>query len=420
MSHHVLNSGVRVIADPMAGLRTLAISLVIRGGARWEDETRSGWSHLLEHMVFKGAGPRDARALVEAIEAGGGSLNAYTGYEYTSYQARVLEGQLPLALELLSDLVFAPTLDERELAREKGVIAQEIAEAFDTPDDHVFEMAQARAYEGQSLGRSILGTTASIGTAGRDDLNTWRGTLYAPAHMVLSVSGAVDEDDLLALAEARFGHAPEGQPDPALVPARFEGGVAADVRRIEQANLVFELPAPGLGDPRWHALKVLSEILGGGMASRLFQEVREKRGLAYAIDAFHQGYEDTGVLGIYAATSGADAAQLGTVVADELKRLADDGPMADEVARARAQVRAQAFMAAESPAARAERAGVQTLMMGAPESLDALGMALDAVDAPAVMALARDITQQGRAAVAALGPARARAGAESFMKALVA
>src|SRR5579863_1476568 len=215
---HTLPNGVRVVADPAAGFQTLALSVVAGRGARFEDETHAGWSHLLEHMVFKGAGPRSARQIVEVIEQAGGSINAATSYERTSFQVRGLADALPLGLEVAADMILRPTLDARDLAQEVGVIAQEIAEAADTPDDLVFELAQGAAFGAQPLGRPVLGTEASIAKATPTALEAWRGRLYAPDRLVISAAGAVDEDALLALAEQLFGGsspAPIDLPPPA-------------------------------------------------------------------------------------------------------------------------------------------------------------------------------------------------------------
>ena len=273
----------------MPGLRTLALTVTMRGGARWEGETRSGWSHLLEHLVFKGAGEMGARDIVERIEAEGGTINAATGYERTNFEVRALDGSLGLAMQVVSDLVFRPTLDPAEIEREKDVVAQEIAEAFDTPDDHVFEMAQTRAFSGQPLGRPILGSIASLKPVTRESIGDWRARLYSPDRMVVAVSGAVDEAELLALAERWFGQAvatPVETPELAV----FTGGASTLSRRIEQANLVFQLPSVSATDPALPAMRLFTEILGGGMASRLFQSAREERGLAYAIDAYQEAY----------------------------------------------------------------------------------------------------------------------------------
>lgn len=400
----------------MPGLRTLAVTVAVRGGARWEDEATSGWSHCLEHLVFKGAGDMAAREIVERIEAEGGSLNAATGYERTSFDVRGLEGSLPLAMQVLSDLVFRPTLDPDEIEREKDVVAQEIAEAFDTPDDHVFEMAQTRAFEGQALGRPILGSVASLAPLDRASVGAFRARLYSPDRMVVVASGAVEEGELLALAERWFGAETAGPADtPA--PARFVGGHAALTRRIEQANLVFQVPAPSALEPAYHAGRLLAEILGGGMASRLFQSAREARGLAYAIDAYHEPYEDAGVLGIYAGASADRADELARVCADELKALADAGPTEAEMKRAKAVLTAGLWMADESPAARAGRMAAQTLLFGAPIASSLTAERLAAPDAEAVRSVAQACVA-GPAATAVLGPKAASRAGRAFQAAL--
>ena len=401
----------------MPGLRTLALTVAVRGGAKWEDEARSGWSHCLEHLVFKGAGDMGARDIVERIEAEGGSLNASTGYERTSFEVRALHGSLPLAMKVVSDLVFRPTLDPDEIEREKDVVAQEIAEAFDTPDDHVFEMAQTRAFDGQPLGRPILGSVQSLKPITRASIGDWRARLYSPDRMVVAASGAVDEAELLALAERWFGSetaTPAAAPD---LP-RFTGGDAALSRRIEQANIVFQLPAPSAIDPSYAAARLMTEILGGGMASRLFQSAREERGLAYAIDAYHEPYEDAGLLGIYAGASADRAVELARVCAAEIKALADSGPTAAELSRAKAVMNAGLWMSDESPAARAGRAAAQVLIFGAPIASQTmadrtLAQTVDDVRAAAAASLAA-----GRAATAVLGPRAAAPAGEAFRAAL--
>lgn len=398
----------------MPGLRTLALTVAVRGGARWETEAQSGWSHLLEHLVFKGAGNMAAREIVERIEAEGGSINAATGYERTSFEVRALDGSLPLAMQVVADLVFRPTLDPAEIEREKDVVAQEIAEAFDTPDDHVFEMVQTRAFSGQSLGRPILGSVASLAPVNRDSIGAWRTRLYSPDRMVIAVSGAVDEAGFLELAERTFGAAvATAAEEPAS--AVFTGGEAKLSRRIEQANLVFQLPAPGVRDPAYSAVRLMAEILGGGMASRLFQSAREERGLAYAIDAYHEPYDSEGVLGIYAGAAGDRAEELARVCADEIRALADDGPTVAELARAKAVLNAGLWMSDESPAGRAGRHAAQTLIFGAPIPSQTMADRVLAQTIEDVRTVARDLLVPARAASAVLGP-RAAAGAGAVFR----
>lgn len=401
----------------MPGLRTLALTVTVRGGAKWETEATSGWSHCLEHLVFKGAGDMGARDIVERVEAEGGSINAATGYERTSFEVRALDGSLPLAMQVLSDLVFRPTLDPAEIEREKDVVAQEIAEAFDTPDDHVFEMAQTRAFRGQPLGRPILGSVASLKPIDRATIGVWRARLYSPDRMVVAVSGAVDEAELLALAERWFG----GEAStPAEAPAapRFTGGDAALTRRIEQANIVFQLPAPSAVDPMYPAARLMTEILGGGMASRLFQSAREERGLAYAIDAYHEPYEDAGLLGIYAGASADRAVELAQVCAAEIKALADKGPTAAELSRAKAVLNAGLWMSDESPGSRAGRGAAQTLLFGAPTASQVMADRTTAQTAEAVRDAAAASLAPGLTATAVLGPKAAAAAGPAFRDAL--
>jgi predicted Zn-dependent peptidase len=413
---HTLSNGVRVVCDAMDGLETLALSVVAGRGARSEDEARSGWSHLLEHMVFKGAGARSAREIVEVIEAQGGQLNAATGYERTSFQVRALQGGLDLGSAVVADLLLRPTMDAADLTREIQVVGQEIAEAADTHDDIVFEMAQEAAFGDQPLGRSILGTDASIARATTPALSDWRSAIYAPDTLVLSAAGRVDEDELLALAERDFGAAAgEGPPPPA--PVEFSGGARTTAKALEQANLVFLLPAVGVRDEAYFALRLYAEILGGGMASRLFQEAREKRGLAYAVDAYSETYADTGILGVFAGCAAKDAAELATVAAGEILGMAARIDAA-ELSRAKAQLKASMFMARESPLSRAEQAAAQVLLFGRTLRPSDLAEQIDAVSEADIMDLGANILSDRRCAVSVLGPKAALKAADAFRKSL--
>jgi predicted Zn-dependent peptidase len=414
---HTLNNGVRVVFDPMPGLETLALTVVAGRGARHEDEARSGWSHLLEHMVFKGAGERTARAIVEDIEAAGGHLNAATGYERTSFQTRALAGGLPLAMRVTADLVLRPTLDPADLSREKQVVAQEIAEATDTPDDLVFELAQEQAFAGQPLGRSILGTVKSIKPATPAALSDWRGALYAVDRLVVSAAGAIDEDVLLKLAEESFGHLPAVPKADAPPSPTFTGGRAAKLRKLEQAHLVLMLPAVGAADPDYFVLRLFAEALGGGMSSRLFQEAREKRGLAYAIDAYADTYADAGMLGVYAGCAAGDAAELARIAAGEIQALATSAGEA-ELARAKAQLKASLFMGREQPLNRAEQAAGQTLMFNRLYPPAEIARAIDSVTAADFARLGERMAADRRCVVSVLGSKSALGAPDAFEQAM--
>ena len=415
---HELANGVTLLCDPAAGFETLALSVVAGRGARWEDEARSGWSHLLEHMVFKGAGGRSAREIVEVIEADGGQLNAATGHERTSFQVRALGGGLPPAMAVIADLLQRPALDADDLAREKQVVAQEIAEAADTPDDQVFESAQASAFAGQPLGRPILGSPATLAPADASALDAWRSALYAPDRLVVSVAGAVDEDDFLRLAETCFGGA-GADPTPDGPPARFTGGHALERRKLEQAHLVFLLPAPGATDPAYWPLRLFAEALGGGMSSRLFQEARERLGLAYAIDAYAEAYADVGTLGVYAGCAPDVAGKLAEVVATQIRALLD-APEPRALARAKAQLKASLFMSRESLLARAEHAAAQVLTQGSVRSSMEIAADIDAVGLDDIRALGALLVGSGRSTVSVLGSRGAMEAADRFEAALFA
>ena len=414
---HTLGNGVRVVADPVAGFQTLALSVVAGRGARAEDEARAGWAHLLEHMVFKGAGERSARDIVEAIEARGGSINAATGYERTSFQVRGLAGGLGLGMDVVADLMLRPTLAAADLAQEIGVIAQEIAEAADTPDDLVFELAQAQAFAGQPLGRPILGAPKTVASATSESLKAFHAGLYGPDAIVIGAAGAVDEGELLSLTEALFSNAATAAPPPAVAPARFVGGQTAKAKALEQAHLVLLLPAFGVRDPDYFALRLFAEILGGGMSSRLFQEVRENRGLAYAIDAYADTHADAGVLGVYAGTSAEDATEAAKVAAGQVKAMTQ-GVNAAELSRAKAQMKSATFMARESALARAEQAAGQVLVFDRLFSPTETAQSIDDVTADDIVRVGERILAERACACAVLGPKRSAGAGRAYEDAL--
>lgn len=412
-----LKNGVRVVCDPMPGLETLALSVVAGRGAAYEDPERSGWSHLLEHMVFKGAGQRSARDIVEVIESAGGSINAATGYERTSFQVRALKGGVDLGMDVIADLVRRPTLDAADLAREKQVVAQEIAEAADAPDDYVFDLIQRASWGDHPVGRPILGSDATVEAACVEALSEWRAALYAADRLVISATGAVEEAELMAAAERAFGDLPAESGAAVPEAADFVGGPQAEARKLEQSHLVFMLPACGSRDRDYFALRIFAEVLGGGMSSRLFQEAREKRGLAYNIDAYADTYADHGALGIYAGCAASDAVETAKVCAGELTKLVahiDDA----ELARAKAQLKAHMFMAREQPLSRAEQGAGQVLLFDRLYAPAELAAEVDAVTAEDVSRLGRRLLSGRRVASAVLGAKTSLKAGEAFDKTL--
>ena len=416
---HTLKNGVRVIADPIPGLESLALSIAFKAGARWETPATAGWAHMLEHMVFKGAGSRSSREIVEAIEAEGGQINAATGQERTSFQIRCLEGGLPLGMEILADLIRRPTLDPAELAREKDVIAQEIAEAADQPDDYVFDLALRSAFGDHPLGRPILGTVESLRPATRDQLSAFHRGLYAPDRLVISVAGAVDEEELLRLADGLFGDMPADVGLAAPTSPDFAAGHTAEKKRLEQAHLVLMLRGVDRHHPDLYAQGVFVEILGGGMSSRLFQEVREAHGLAYAIDGYEDAYSDIGLVGVYAGTAGPKADQAARLSGEIIKRLASDGTPV-ELSRAKAQVRAGYFMRREQPLARAEQNAAQLLFFDRVFATHEVAARIDAVGLGDLKRVGERMVGAGASATAVLGPAKAQNAGRVFAEVLTA
>ncbi len=383
-----LPNGVRVALDPMPGLGTAALGVWQRVGARWERAEHNGIAHLFEHMAFKGAGARDARQFAEAMENVGGAMNAGTGYERTSYYARVVAEHAPFALDMIADILFAPHWAPDDLEKEKGVVAQERGEAFDVPDDRVFELHQAALYPDQPLGRPILGEDETLKNVSVETLHAFHDAHMTPERVIVSIAGAFDRDAFLETAERRFGHLKAGpvQERPAAKPF---AGRASETRKLEQAHLVFSWPAPEAGSDKLFAARLMSEIFGGGMSSRLFQEVRESRGLVYAIDSFLDTFEDDGRLSVYAGCSADNAATVAKIVSEQLAIMADHGPTDAELARAKAVARAQMLMGLEAPSARAEARVGQVLVRDRLISFDEVRARLDAVTAEDVQAIAR-------------------------------
>ena len=367
---HVLPNGLTVAVDPLAGAESVAIGVYASVGSRSEPERLGGLAHLVEHMVFKGAGGRDTRALAEAIEDVGGSLNAWTARDQTVFHGRALARDLTLVTELLADLLRAPHLEEEHLEREKLVILSELGEATDAPDDLVHDHLFEAAFEGQALGRSVLGTEQSIRAASSQDCRDWLAQQFVPSGLVLAASGRVDPDTVLGLAERLFGEMASLEA-PAIPAAQFTGGVRNDSRSFEQAHwcLAFEgLPA---NDPRNPALGLFVQALGGGTSSRLFQELREERGLAYSVYAWSQSFADTGLVGIGCAAERRQAAE-SVQLARQVMVMTAEALTQAELNRARAQVEAGLLMGLETAQGRADAMARSIEVFGRILTLDEL------------------------------------------------
>ena len=397
---HRLANGLTVAVDPLAGAESVAMGLYAMVGSRSEPEACSGLAHLVEHMVFKGAGKRGTRELAEAIEDVGGYMNAWTSRDQTTFHGRVLARDTALLAELIADLVRAPHMDDAHLVREKDVILSEIGETVDSPDDLVNDHLFEAAFMNQPLGRSILGREESLQHISRDDCLAWMTGELVPSRLILSASGKVDTDEVLKLAERLFGDMDDVAGTP-IGTAEFTGGLRNDRREFEQAHWCLGLPGLAASDPRMPALAVFIQALGGGTSSRLFQELREERGLAYSIGAWNQAFADTGVVAIGCAADRNRAVEsmnlAREVLADTIETLTDA-----EVRRAKAQMEAGVLMALETAQGRADQMARSIEVFGRILPLDEILGELRAVDVEAAKTVGASLLD-GRTAIASVG-----------------
>ncbi|MFQ5785575.1 MAG: M16 family metallopeptidase [Alphaproteobacteria bacterium] len=398
----VLGNGLRVVSANMPGLETAAVGVWIDAGARCESAETNGVAHLLEHMAFKGTHRRSALAIAEEIESVGGHLNAYTSRESTAYLARVLKENVPLAVDILADILLHSIMPDDELEREREVVVQEIAQVHDTPDDMVFDLFQETAYPDQPLGRAIMGTPETVGGLTREVLADYMAEHYSAERMVVVAAGRVEHEEIVGLCTEAFADLPTRTPG-MVEPARYRGGDKRQGRGLEQVHLVMGFNGVSYGDPGFYAQQVLATALGGGMSSRLFQEVREKRGLAYSVFAFASSYVDSGLFGIYAGTGERRVGALVPVICEEMVKIGQTVGE-DEIARARAQLKASLLMSLESPSARCEQIGRQMLVYGRPIPPAEIIEHIDAVDVGALTGMARRLIDNGPPTITALGP----------------
>lgn len=399
----VLPNGLRVVTESMPQLATTAIGVWSGAGSRHERPEEQGLAHLLEHMAFKGTTRRDARELAEAIEAVGGDLNAETNTEYTAYFARLLGSDLPLAIDILSDILTDPVFDADELKREKGVILQEIGAYEDTPDEVVFDMVMETAYAGGAIGRRILGTPKTVRAQNRETMRGFLQRNYCTPSMVVSAAGALEHQRLvddIGIKFDSFRREPLAQPDAAL----YTGGEQRRLKKLEQAHVVLAFEGLAYRDPDHYVMHVLSHIIGGGMSSRLFQEIREKRGLCYEVYSFFSPFDDTGLFAVYGGTGESQLDQYMPLVIDTM-RAAIEAPNDKEVARAKAQMKMSLLTSLESPGRRAEQMARHMLVYGRVLPREEMVAAIEAISL-------QDVTRVGRRllstvpTLAGIGPIR--------------
>lgn len=413
-----LPNGFRIVSEPMPGLASAAVGIWVTAGARHEQAEQNGIAHFLEHMAFKGTARRTALQIAEEIEDVGGYINAYTSREMTAYYARVLEADVPLALDVIADIVLNPAFDSREIEVERHVILQEIGQAADTPDDIIFDWLQEASYPDQPLGRPILGPSDRIAGYGATDLRRFVGGHYGPGQMILAAAGAVHHDALVRLAESLFGHLP-ALIMPVAEPARFQCNERREVKGLEQAHFALAIEGPAFRDPDLFTAQIFAGAMGGGMSSRLFQKLREERGLCYTTFAQAGAHDDTGSLIVYAGTGAEDLSELATLTIDEFRRATDDMTEA-EVARARTQMKAGLLMGLESPSSRAERLARLLSIWDRVPSLSETIDRIEAVDLRAIRAYAEKIASEARMAMALYGPVEGAPSLEELRERLAA
>ena len=400
-----LANGLRVVSHHMPHLETVSMGVWIGVGARHETAAEQGISHLLEHMAFKGTQKRSARDIAEEIEAVGGELNAATSLEMTSYFARVLAGDIGIALDILADILQRPRHTADELEREREVILQEIAATRDSPDEIAYELLQEAAYPDQAIGRPIFGTASSVKGFQSEDLKRFAETNYGAKRMILSAAGKIDHAQLVRHAEALFGGM-NGGAGGRIESARYAGGTRSSTKSFEQSHLLMAFEGPSYHQDDYYTAQVFSALFGGGMSSRLFQEVRERRGLCYSIYSSFWALADTGMFGVHSATGPHMIEKLIEVVTGELRRAAAEAPAEDEVARAKAQLKAGMLMGLESSSARAEYMARQLLLFNRLiETQEVIGR-IEAVTPEMVRAVAARLLATSKPTVTVVGAGR--------------
>ncbi|HCU07056.1 MAG TPA: peptidase M16 [Holosporales bacterium] len=373
-----LSNGLRIATDFIPHVETVSLGAWFNVGSRYEKQNVNGISHVLEHMAFKGTKSRSALQISETIESVGGYLNAYTSRETTAYYARVLKEHAHLAVDILGDILQNSVFAKEELEKEKKVILQEIGQSQDTPDDVVFDYFQSTCYPNQAMGRSILGPAENVIGFSNNQVKQYMHDHYGTNNMVFAAAGNINHDTLVQMVEDHLSDFPKGE----ILPksdAVYEGGDYRKPKELEQTHVVIGFNGKSLNDDRYYTQMVATTMLGGGMSSRLFQEVREKRGLVYTISAFAQAATDSGIFGIYAGTGPEQATELLPVIAEELKKAKSTFTI-EELDRAKAQIKASLLMGMESTSHRCERMANHMLFYGKVIEPKTIVKKIDAMD----------------------------------------
>jgi len=400
---HTLSNGFQIVTEHMPGFQSASLGIWIKAGGRHERAEENGIAHFLEHMAFKGTKTRSALQIAEMIEDVGGYINAYTSREVTAYYTRVLKEDVALSINLLFDILQNSIFEEKEIEVGRGVILQEIGQSLDTPDDVIFDWLQDISYPDQALGRTILGPSERVKNFSRANLIDFIAQHYHPERMILSAAGGIDHDEIIRLAEASFGTLPMRAAPENFGKAKFVGGEFRKEKSLEQAHVALAFESPSYRDDDIYTAQIYSVALGGGMSSRLFQEIREKRGLCYTIFAQAGAFSDSGMMTIYAGTSEAQVPDLMALTFDELRRAAED-MSSNELERARAQMKAGMLMGLESASNRAERLARQVQVWGYVPELEETVAKIENVTLDRLRSFSEHIAGKAPAALALYGP----------------
>lgn len=390
MKKYTLSNGLRVVVENIPTCRSVSFGIWVKTGSRNETLDNNGISHFIEHMLFKGTNQRSAKDIADLFDGIGGNVNAFTSKEYTCYFAKVLDQHLPLAVEALADMFFESRFDEEELKKEKNVILEEISMYEDTPDDKVHDEASRAAFGAHSLAYSILGLEERLLDMSSEDLRGYMAANYRIDNTVVSVAGNVEEQAVLELLEQYFGRFNQVGATAAVQPPAFQSNYLFHVKKTEQNHLCISFPGCSISDPKLYAMILLNNAIGGGMSSRLFQEIREKRGLAYSVYSYHTSYADTGLFTVYAGTAPKQTKDVLDLTVEMMSELSRNGLSAAELHRGKEQLKGSLILSLESTSSRMNRIGKNELMLGRHYTLDQMLERIDQV----TMDDLRDITKR--------------------------
>jgi len=399
----ILENGVRIVSEKVPGVRSVAVGVWVCAGSRYEADEDAGVSHLIEHLLFKGTEKRTAREITEAIESVGGQLNAFTSKEYTCYYARVLDEHLPLAIDVLSDMLFSSLFAPEDIEKEKQVIEEEIRMYEDTPDEIIHDLFTQTIWDGHPLGRPVIGTLESVHNLTREKILDYYGKYYSPPRIVLAVAGNVDHEKVVDLLGPIFSKVPQKADKDQVTPPKPQPGFRVFYKDLEQVQVCIGVPGPDQYDERIYALQILNNVLGGDAGSRLFQKIREERGLVYSVYSYYSVFQDAGLITVYAGTSPSKLQEVLELIQKELKSIAREGISQDELDKTKEQIKGSLLLALENVNTRMQRLGKYEIMYQRYLTPEEIIDKILKVTRDDVLDLARSCFDQSKLAITVLG-----------------